>query len=110
MPRGGYPSRAPIEQVDDRHEERGADDRPQDREGMSRHVEHERLRQLELMAEPRAEESADEAEDDGDETAAVCSAPDGSADRSANRRDDEEEDESGQCDHEPQRASRMPVQ
>ncbi len=42
------------DEVDDRHEHGGADDRPQDREGLPAEVDHEGLRQLELVGDPRA--------------------------------------------------------
>ena len=39
-----------------RHEQRRADDRPHDRKRLAAHVEHEGLGQVELVRDPRTEE------------------------------------------------------
>ncbi len=81
--RGACPRRpaagsAPAaEEVEERHEERGADDRPEDREGLPGGPEDERLRQVHLAGDPGTEERADEAEDDRDEEALRGSRPRG---------------------------------
>ena len=48
--------------MDGRHEDRSADNRPQDPEGMTTHGNHERLRQFELMRNPGSQERSDETE------------------------------------------------
>ena len=40
------------DEVDERHEDGSADDRPQDREGLTADVDQEGLRQLELVSDP----------------------------------------------------------
>jgi hypothetical protein len=45
-----------------RHEQRRADDRPDNRKRMPAHLENERLGQVELQRDPRPEERADEPE------------------------------------------------
>ena len=48
-----------------RDEERGTDDRPQDRKGLAADTEHERFGETELLRHPRPKEGANEPEGDG---------------------------------------------
>ena len=57
--------------MDDRHEDGSADDRPQDREGLPADVDHEGLRQLELVGDPGSEQGSDEAENHRDDEPAA---------------------------------------
>src|SRR6185436_1911552 len=81
------------EEVDDRHEESGADDGPQDREWVPADGDHEGLREADLPGQPGAEKGADEAEDGGDDQAAANAAGDGLADGAADGGDDDEKQE-----------------
>jgi len=96
--------------VNDRHEQGGADDRPQDPEWMTVDVDHQWLAQLELGRNPGPEERADEAEGDGSEKAAAHAAGDGPANGAADGRDQDEHDETRQGDRhvQPRSASVMP--
>ena len=84
--------------MDERHENGGADDRPQDREGLPGNLEHEGLRQLELVGDPGPDEGPDEAEDHGDDEAAADTPDEGPAEGAADGRDDDEDDEPRQRD------------
>jgi len=77
------------DQVNECHEERGPDDRPQDREGMPAEVDHEGLRQLELPGHPGPEEGPDEAEHDGDQKPAAGPTSERPSDGAADGRDDD---------------------
>jgi hypothetical protein len=83
--------------VKERHEQGGADDRPYDRKRLAAHPEHERLRQSELMRNPRPDESADETEDDGSDKSTSRSASESLADSAADGGYDDQYDEPGQC-------------
>jgi hypothetical protein len=86
------------DEVDDRHEDGSADDRPQDGEGLPADVDQKRLRQLELVGDPRSEQGSYETEDNGDDEPAADLTGDGPAEGAANGRDDDENDEAWQCD------------
>lgn len=58
-------------QVNDRHEDGSADDRPQDPEGMPADVDHQRLRQLELGCKPGPKECSYETEGCGNDKPAL---------------------------------------
>ena len=92
-------SSAAAEQVNERHEEGGADDRPENRENLPGDMEHDRLRELHLAGDPGAEERADEPENDGDEEAASSAASDGAANGTADRRDEDQKEDSRYGDH-----------
>jgi hypothetical protein len=85
-------------QVNDRHEDGSADDRPQDPEGMATDVDHQRLRQLELGCKPGPKECAYETEGYGNDKPAADVASDSPADGAADGRDYDEEYEPRQCD------------
>jgi len=92
--RGSSGGRAVTNQVDDRHEQGGADDGPEDREGLTTDRDHERLGQRELASDPRTDQGADEAEHDRDDQSAAGAARDGLAEGAADRRDQQEQQES----------------
>jgi hypothetical protein len=79
--------------MEDRYEEGGADDRPEDRKGVSADLNHEGLRQLQFVRDPRPEEGSDEAEGSRDDKPAAYAAPDGLPYGAADDGDDDEEDE-----------------
>ena len=84
--------------MDDRHEDGGADDRPQDREGLPADVDHKGLRQLELVGDPGSDQGPYETEDHGDDEPAADLAGDGPAERAADGRDDDQNHQPRQCD------------
>jgi len=84
--------------VEESYEHGRADDRPDDREGLAAHPEHERLGEVELKGNPRSEESADETERNGREKPSAGSSSDRLPDRAADGRDYQQHDETRQCD------------
>jgi len=82
------------EQVNEGHEESGADDRPQHLEGMPADVNHEGFGQLEARRDPGPDEGADEPERRGHDEPPAGPTGDRFADGPADGRDDDEEDES----------------
>jgi len=84
--------------MDQGHEDRGADDRPQEAERMSIDAHYQGLGEVELMRDPGTKESSDEAHHDRDEQAAARPARDPPADRTYNGRDEDEKKQLGQCE------------
>lgn len=79
--------------MNDRHEEGGADDGPQDGKRMPADGDHEGLRESEFPGNPWTEKSTDEAEGDRDDQAAANAARDGLPDRAADRGDNDKKQE-----------------
>src|ERR1700758_3294159 len=87
-------SRPPSgEQMNDRHEKGGADDGPQDREGMPADGDPKRLRELEQPSNPRPKKGPDEAKGYRDDQPATNATSDGLPDGTANSRDHDEKQE-----------------
>src|SRR5688572_17276688 len=73
----------PRKQADDRDEERGPDDRPDDRERLSADVDGEDLSEAEGARQPHSEQRTDEPERDRGEAATTAPARDRLTDRAA---------------------------
>src|ERR1700676_4649480 len=87
---GGLREYSPSrEKVKKRHEQGRADDRPENRKGLTTDVDHKGLRQVELVRDPRPEEGSDEPDDDGRDQPARA-ARESPADGAADGRNDEE--------------------
>lgn len=80
------------------NEDRGADDRPENREGAPLDVDHQKFGQTQIACDEGAEKGADEANGDRDEDAATRAAADGTTNRATNASDDEQDDETGERD------------
>src|SRR5262245_63138309 len=89
--RGSAPR--PSDEADDRHEQRGPDDRPKDGEARAADAHREELGQAEEASQPQAHEGADESKSNGNQAAAAGHAGDGLAEGAAHAGNQEEEDE-----------------
>lgn len=82
--------------MDDRHEQGGADDGPQDREGMPVDGDHEGLGQLEQTRHPRPQQGSDETEGGRNNQSTSHTACDGLPNGPTHGRDRDEQQESRQ--------------
>ena len=79
--------------MNDRHEEGGADDGPQDWERMTADGDHQRLREFEVPRDPRSKKGPDKTKNCRDDQPATSATRDGLPDGAANSRDHDEKQE-----------------
>lgn len=79
------------EQVEHRHEQRTAEDRPQDREGPAVDIDRQQLRQVQVARQQHAKQRANKSNHHRDQKAAARSPAQRTANRAADARDDQQQ-------------------
>jgi hypothetical protein len=85
------PNGGAREQVEQRHQQRAAQDRPEDREGFAVDVHRQQLRQVQVARKQHAKQRPEKANHDGDQKAAARAPTQRTANRAADPGDDQEQ-------------------